>query len=100
MTEDAASADIVAAGEFPLLLKSPIDEGDFSLKQVFNIDETSLLQKRMPNQTSPGIGNQHLVSKEQRIIVQFFCMEMHQGITTSSPLMVYYLKNSRALNGC
>ena len=44
---EAASADKEAAERFPQLLKEIIEEGGYSAKQVFNVDETGLFWKKM-----------------------------------------------------
>ncbi|XP_066950624.1 tigger transposable element-derived protein 1-like [Macrobrachium rosenbergii] len=55
---EAASADSVAAESFPSGLAEIIREGGYTADQVFNVDETGLFWKRMPNRT--------YVSKEER----------------------------------
>jgi hypothetical protein len=51
MAGEIATADTAAAGKFPLFLKQMTDEGGYSPKQVFNIDETSLFWKQIANKT-------------------------------------------------
>lgn len=51
MTGEAASVDKKAAGEYPAILNSTNAEGGYSAKQVFNVDETGLYQKKIPNKT-------------------------------------------------
>ncbi|XP_069832131.1 tigger transposable element-derived protein 1-like [Dendropsophus ebraccatus] len=66
---EAASGDEKAAREFPKALAQIIAEGDYCAQQVFNVDETGLFWKRLPNRTyiskeeksAPG----HKVSKER-----------------------------------
>ncbi|XP_066978812.1 tigger transposable element-derived protein 1-like [Macrobrachium rosenbergii] len=48
---EAASADDVAAESFPSGLADIIREGGYTADQVFNVDETGLFWKRMPNRT-------------------------------------------------
>ena len=48
---EAASEDTVAAREFPETLREIIDEGTYLPEQVFNVDETGLYWKRMPDQS-------------------------------------------------
>ena len=48
---EAASADLTAANDFNKILKAVIQEGGYSSKQVFNIDETGLFWKRLPKRT-------------------------------------------------
>lgn len=49
MLGEAASADDASASLFPAELKKRIEEGGYSPKQVFNIDETGLYWKKMPD---------------------------------------------------
>lgn len=46
MTGEAASADKKTA-----ILKTIIEEGNYSAKQIFNMDETALYWKKLPNRT-------------------------------------------------
>ena len=68
MQGEAASGDEKAASEFPKALAEIIREGGYSVFQVFNVDETGLFWKCMPNRmyiakekSAPG----HKVSKER-----------------------------------
>ena len=56
----AASADTVATQEFPETLWKIIDEGAYLPKQVFNMDETGLYWKRMPDWS--------YISKEEKLM--------------------------------
>ena len=47
----AAAADTVTTENFPAFLKAVIEEGGYSPKQIFNVDETGLFWKRMPHLT-------------------------------------------------
>ncbi|KAG6928966.1 tigger transposable element derived 1, partial [Chelydra serpentina] len=51
MSGEVASADTTAAKKFPDYLKKIIEEGGYSPKQVFNVNETGLYWKRMPERT-------------------------------------------------
>ncbi|XP_042228340.1 tigger transposable element-derived protein 1-like [Homarus americanus] len=48
---ETASADVLASEQFVWTLKDIIEEGGYSAKQIFNLDETTLFWKRMPTQT-------------------------------------------------
>lgn len=48
MPGEAASADNVAAQNIPDILKEIIEIGEYSLEQIFSVDETVLLWKKMP----------------------------------------------------
>ena len=49
VTDKAVSTDTVAAWEFPETLQEIIDEGTYLPEQGFNVDETGLSWKRMPD---------------------------------------------------
>ncbi|CAD7085950.1 unnamed protein product [Hermetia illucens] len=51
---EATGADHVAAQSFPGILKEIIESGDYSPKQIFNMDETGLFGKQMPSRTFTG----------------------------------------------
>ena len=51
MVGEASSADAQAAAEYPAVLQKIIEDGDYSPKQVFNINETGLYWKKLPNRT-------------------------------------------------
>lgn len=51
VTGEAAASDTVAAEKFSAVLANIIEEGRYSTKQVFNVDETGLYWKRMPTRT-------------------------------------------------
>jgi len=51
VTGEAVSADQSAADAFIYKLKKNIEEGGYTPKQVFNVDETGLFWKRMPSRT-------------------------------------------------
>ncbi|KAF0746713.1 tigger transposable element-derived protein 1-like [Aphis craccivora] len=48
---ESASADHLAAKNFPIELKNVIEQGGYTPEQVFNADETGLFWKRMPSRT-------------------------------------------------
>ena len=47
----ASSGDMVAAQEFPEMLREIFDEGTHLPEQVFNVDETGLYWKRMQDRS-------------------------------------------------
>ena len=51
MKGEAASADANAAHEYPNILKRIIERGGYFPEQVFNVNETGLYWKRMPERT-------------------------------------------------
>lgn len=48
---ETASADTLAAEEFPQKLRKIIEDGGYTPDQVWNVDETGLFWKRMPSRT-------------------------------------------------
>ena len=97
---EAASGDEKAASEFPTALAEIIREGGYSSQHVFNVDETSLFWKHMPNCTyiakeeksAPG----HKVSKERLTLL---LGGNAAGDVKLKPLLVYQTENPRALKG-
>ncbi|XP_066957901.1 tigger transposable element-derived protein 1-like [Macrobrachium rosenbergii] len=97
---EAASADSLAAESFPSGLAEIIREGGYTADQVFNVDETGLCWKRMPNRTflskeeksAPG----HKVGKE-RLTLLFGANA--SGDLKLKPLLVYLAENPRAFKG-
>lgn len=97
---EAASGDEKAASEFPKALAEIIKERGYTAQQVFNVDETGLFWKRMPNRTyiakeeksAPG----HKASKERLTLL---LGGNAAGDFKLKPLLVYQAENPRALKG-
>lgn len=97
---EAASADHAAASDFPDTLAEIIREGGYSAEQVFNVDETGLFWKRMPDRTyiakeeksAPG----HKVAKERLTLL---LGGNAAGDCKLKPLLVYQAENPRAFKG-
>ncbi|GFV38963.1 tigger transposable element-derived protein 1 [Trichonephila clavipes] len=51
ITGETPSGDTKAAAEFPVTLKTKIEEGNYPPELVFNVDETGLFWERMPKRT-------------------------------------------------
>ena len=51
LTGERATADEVAASQFPALLKTLIEEGGYTPDQIYNCDESGLQYKTMPKST-------------------------------------------------
>ncbi|XP_045132195.1 tigger transposable element-derived protein 1-like [Portunus trituberculatus] len=96
---EAASGDEKAASEFPKVLAEMIKEGDYSAHQVFNVDETGLFWKHMPDRTyitkeeksAPG----HKASKDRVTLL----LGSAAGDFKLKLLLVYQAENPRALKG-
>uniref|UniRef100_A0A8C4Q849 Uncharacterized protein n=2 Tax=Eptatretus burgeri TaxID=7764 RepID=A0A8C4Q849_EPTBU len=100
MTGEAVAADTVAAEKFPAFLKAIIEEGGYSPKQIFNVDETGLFWKRMPRRT--------YISREEKTVPGFKAAKDRftlllggnvEGDCKLKPLMVYHSENPKALKG-
>ena len=92
------SADTVAAWQFPEMLLEIIDEGTYLPKHVFNMDETGLSWKRMPDQS--------YISKEEKLVPGYKAAKdmltllfggNASGDMKLKPLLVYHSENPRAL---
>uniref|UniRef100_A0AAQ5X1R0 HTH CENPB-type domain-containing protein n=1 Tax=Amphiprion ocellaris TaxID=80972 RepID=A0AAQ5X1R0_AMPOC len=95
---EAASADKEAAERFPQVLKEIIEEGGYSAKQVFNVDETGLFWKKMPEKT--------YISREEKTMPGYKAAKDRltlmlganaDGSFKLKPLLVYRAANPRAL---
>ncbi|XP_057575413.1 tigger transposable element-derived protein 1-like isoform X2 [Hippopotamus amphibius kiboko] len=98
VSDRAASADAVAAREFPETLREIIDEGAYLPEQVFNVDETGLYWKRMPDRS--------YISKEEKLTPGYKAAKDRltllfggnaSGDMKLKPLLVYHSENPRAL---
>lgn len=95
---EAASADEEAVRTFPATLASLIADENYSLEQVFNVDETGLFWKRMPDRT--------YISREEKTASGFKATKDRLTLLLGSnaagncrikPLLVYHSENPRAL---
>ena len=95
---EAASADMVAAQEFPEMLRETVDEGTYLPEQVFNVDETGPYWKRMPDWS--------YISKEEKLISGYKAAKVRLtllfggnafGDMKLKPLLVYHSEDPRAL---
>lgn len=100
MSGEAASADAVGAERFVEALKAIIEEGGYSAKQIFNLDETALFWKRMPART--------YISREEKTAPGFKASKDRytllfggnaEGDCKLKPVLVYHSANPRALKG-
>lgn len=98
MIGEAASADTEAARKFPDLLRKTLEEGQYTAKQVFNVDETDLYWKKMPartyiaeeEKTAPGFK----ASKDRLTLLLGANAE---GDCRLKPVLVYHSEKPRAL---
>ena len=99
-TGEAADADKDAANEFiPSLFKIIVD-GEFSPFQIFNVDETGLLWKKMPNRTflskEESVAPGHKPSKNRLTLLLGGNLA---GDLKLKPMLIYQAENPRALKG-
>ena len=98
ITGEAASGDAKAAAEFPAILKTIIERGNYRPELVFNVDETGLFWKRMPKRTflsceekrAPGF-------KAAKDRLTLLLGGNANGDFKLKPLLVYHSKNPRAM---
>ena len=97
---EAKSADEEAASAYPARLKEIMEEGGYQPQQVFNMDETGLQWKKMPERT--------YIAKEDKVAPGFkafkdrFTLLLGANLTGDcklKPVMVYHSENPRALKG-
>ena len=97
---EAKSADEEAAAAYPARLKQIMEEGGYLPQQVFNMDETGLQWKKMPERT--------YIAKEEKVAPGFkafkdrFTLLLGANLTGDcklKPVMVYHSENPRALKG-
>ncbi|XP_018600856.2 tigger transposable element-derived protein 1-like [Scleropages formosus] len=95
-----ASADSEYATTFPTELQQIIEEGNYTSKQIFNVDETGLFWKRMPTRSviSKIEAQQrgHKASKDRLTLLLGGNLE---GDVKLKPLLVYHSETPRALKG-
>ena len=96
---EAASADTVAAEEYPAILADIVKEKGFSPQQVYNIDETGLFWKKMPSRT--------YIAQEEKTAPGFKAAKDRLTLLLGGnaageklkPMLVYCSENPRALKG-
>lgn len=97
---EAVSADLAAVSAFPEELNKIIQEGGYTSKQIFNVDETGLFWKRMMSHTSISYDEErakgHKASKDRLTLLLGGNAE---GDVKLKPLLVYCSENPRALKG-
>ncbi|XP_038669700.1 tigger transposable element-derived protein 1-like [Scyliorhinus canicula] len=100
VTGDATSANTEVADEFVAYLKRITEEGGYSPKQVFNVDEAGLYWKRMPKRT--------YISREEKTAPGFKAAKDRLTVLLGGnaagdfkfkPLVVHHSETPRALRG-
>ncbi|XP_039962466.1 tigger transposable element-derived protein 1-like [Bactrocera tryoni] len=95
---ETASADELAAKEFPEKLKKIIEDGEYTPDQVWNLDESGLFWKRMPRRTyvakSQKTAGGFKVAKDR--ITLLFCSNA-SGERILKPLLVHRALRPRSM---
>ena len=97
MTGEVASADKKAAEEYHGNLKTIIEEGDYSAKHVFSIDETGLYWKKLPNRTYISVEESKssgFKASKDWVTVMLGCDAESDKL---KPVLIYHSENPRAL---
>ncbi|GFU95042.1 tigger transposable element-derived protein 1 [Trichonephila clavipes] len=98
ITGESATADEGAAKIFPEELAKIIEDGDYSVDQVFNADETGLYWKKLPNRTyiakDEKIASGHKASKDR---VSLLLCSNAPGDRMLKPLLINKSLTPRAL---
>nr|XP_022910254.1 tigger transposable element-derived protein 1-like [Onthophagus taurus] len=98
--DEIASADDVAAKEFPAKLAKIIEKGGYTPDQVWNADETGLFWKRMPNRTyvakSQKTASGFKAAKDR--VTFLFCSNA-SGDRMLKPLLVNRALKPRSMKG-
>lgn len=85
---------------YPKVLRSIIEDGEYSPQQVFNVDETGLYWKRMPEGTFISVEEKAepgFKSSKDRLML--LLGGNAAGDFKLKPLLVYHLENPKALKG-
>lgn len=101
LSGESASADTLAAENYSSEIKKIVEEGSWSPKQIFNVDETGLFWKKMPKRTyvsrqsasAPG----HKAAKER---ISILLGGNAAGDFKFKPYLIYHSENPRAFKNC
>ena len=98
---EAARADAEAARRYPVLLRRVIEEGGYTARQVFNVDETRLFWRRLPGRTVPSTAEKPGPGfTAAQDLLTLLLGSNAAGDFKLKPLLVYPSENPRALRGC
>ena len=98
---EAASADTEAASNYLITFREIISKGGYSPKQVYNVDETGLIWKRLPTHTYYITADEEKPSgfKSMKDRVTLLLGGNANGDVKLKPLMIFKSANPRALKG-
>ena len=98
VSSEAASADEVAAKKFPVNLKEIIDGHVYAPQQIFNMDETGLFWKKMPEKTYISRNEKTMPAyKVAKDRLTLMLGDNASGDFKLKPLLVYRAEKPRAL---
>jgi hypothetical protein len=97
LTGEAASADIHAASTFPAELAKLIEQGGYCASQIFNVDETALLWKKMPATTF--LAKEEKTTQGHKLAKDRLTLLLGGNASGDFNLLVYHSKNPRAFKG-
>lgn len=101
LTDEPAVADAQAAARYPVVLHAILEEGRYSPRQVFNVDETGLFWKRLPERMLLALeGTAGPGPKASKDHLTLLLGGNAAGDFKLKPLLVYPSENPRALRGC
>lgn len=99
-TGESADADEDAAKDFISSLSKIIEDGEYTSSQIFNVDETGLFWKKMPNRTflskDESVAPGHKPSKNRLTLLLGGNLA---GDLKLKPMLAYQAENPRALKG-
>nr|XP_025704471.1 tigger transposable element-derived protein 1-like isoform X1 [Callorhinus ursinus]XP_025705071.1 tigger transposable element-derived protein 1-like isoform X1 [Callorhinus ursinus] len=101
LTDEPSVADTQAAAHYPPVLRTILEEGCYSPRQVFNVDETGLFWKRLPERmllAMEGAAGPGLKASKDHLTL--LLGGNAAGDFKLKPLLVYPSENPRALKGC
>lgn len=104
LTAEPAAADARAAARYPPprpVLRALLEAGRYSARQVFNVDETGLFWKRLPERMLLALeGTAGPGPKASKDHLTLLLGGNAAGDFKLKPLLVYPSENPRALRGC
>lgn len=99
-TGESADADVDAAKDFVSSLSKIIEDGKYSSSQIFNVNETDLFWKKMPNRTflskEESVAPGHKPSKNRLTLLLGGNLA---GDLKLMPMLVYQTENPKSLKG-
>nr|XP_020827544.1 tigger transposable element-derived protein 1-like isoform X2 [Phascolarctos cinereus]XP_020827545.1 tigger transposable element-derived protein 1-like isoform X2 [Phascolarctos cinereus]XP_020827546.1 tigger transposable element-derived protein 1-like isoform X2 [Phascolarctos cinereus]XP_020827547.1 tigger transposable element-derived protein 1-like isoform X2 [Phascolarctos cinereus] len=99
-SSETVSTDTEAAAKYPEALRRVIEEGGYTPQQVFNVDETGLFWKRLPDRTFISAEEKTASGfKAARDLLTLLLGGNAAGDFKLKPMLVYHSESPRALKG-